>query len=59
MNAWKKFESLKESRAIENIPAIELDLLFFKIFIYVCKQNGTEYELGTFSGFQLLSCLAI
>ena len=60
MNAWKKFcESLKESRAIENIPAIELDLLLFKIFISVCKQNGTEYELGTLSGFQLLPCLAI
>ena len=28
LNAWKKFcESLKESRAIENIPANELDLL--------------------------------
>ena len=28
LNAWKKFcESLKESRAIENIPAKELDLL--------------------------------
>ena len=55
MNAWKKFcESLKESRAIENIPAIELDPLLFKIFISVCKQNGTEYELGTLSGFQPL-----
>ena len=28
LNAWKKFcESLKESRAIENLPANELDLL--------------------------------
>ena len=43
MNAWKKFcESLKEPRAIENIPAIELDLILFKFFISVCKQNSTE-----------------
>ena len=48
LNAWKKFcESLKESRAIENIPANELDLLLSKFFISVRKQNGTEYELGT------------
>ena len=52
LNAWKKFcESLKESRAIENIPANELDLLLSKIFISVRKQNGTEYEPGTLSGF--------
>ena len=45
LNAWKKFcESLKESRAIENLPANELDLLLSKIFIAVRKQNGTEYE---------------
>ena len=45
LNAWKKFcESLKESRAIENIPANELDLLLSKFFISVRKQNGTEYE---------------
>ena len=45
LNAWKKFcESLKESRAIENIPANELDLLLSKIFIFVRKQNGTEYK---------------
>ena len=60
MNAWKKFcESLKEPRAIENIPAIELDLILLKSFSSVCKQNSTEYELGTLGGFQLLSCLAI
>ena len=48
LNAWKKFcESLKESRAIENIPANEVDLLLSKFFICVCKQNGTEYEPGT------------
>ena len=36
LNAWKKFcESLKESRAIENIPAHELDLLLSKFFISV------------------------
>ena len=53
LNAWKKFcESLKESRAIENIPANELDLLLSKFFISVRKQNGTEYEPGTLSGFQ-------
>ena len=52
LNAWKKFcESLKESRAIENIPANELDLLLSKFFISVRKQNGTEYEPGTLSGF--------
>ena len=46
--SWKKFcESLKESRAIENIPANELDLLLSKFFIFVRKQNGAEYEPGT------------
>ena len=41
LNAWKKFcESLKESRAIENIPANELDLLLSKFFISVRKQQG-------------------
>ena len=45
LNAWKKFcESLKESRAIENIPANELDLLLSKFFISVRKPNCTEYE---------------
>ena len=40
LNASKKFcESLKESRAIENIPACELDLLLSKCFISVRKQN--------------------
>ena len=53
LNAWKKFcESLKESRAIENIPANELDILLPKFFIPVRKQNGTECEPGTLSGFQ-------
>ncbi|CAH3136817.1 unnamed protein product, partial [Porites lobata] len=53
LNAWKKFcESLKDSRAIENIPANELYLLLSKFFISVRKQNGTEYEPGTLSGFQ-------
>ena len=48
LNAWKKFcESLKESRAIENIPANELDLLLSKFFISVRKQNGTEYAPST------------
>ena len=48
LNAWKKFcESLKESRAIENIPANELDLLLSKFFISVRKTNGTEYEPTT------------
>ena len=50
LNAWKKFcESLKESRAIENIPANELDLLLSKFFISACikKKNGTEYEPST------------
>ena len=36
LNVWKKFcESMKESRAIENIPANELDLLLSKFFISV------------------------
>ena len=53
LNAWKKFcESQKKSRAIENIPANELDHLLSKFFISVRKQNGTEYEPGTLSGFQ-------
>ena len=48
LNAWKKFcESLKGSRAIENIPANELDLLLSKFFISVRKTNGTEYEPTT------------
>ena len=48
LNAWKKFcESLKESRAIENVPANELDFPLSKFFISVCKQNGTEYEPST------------
>ena len=48
LNAWNKFcESLKESRAIENIPPDELDLLLSKFFISVRKQNGTEYEPTT------------
>ena len=52
-NAWKKFcESQKESRAIENIPANELDLFLPKFYISVRKQNGTEYEPGTLTGFQ-------
>ena len=35
-NVWKKFcELIKESRAIENIPANELDLLLSKFFIFV------------------------
>lgn len=38
LNAWKKFcESLKESRAIVNIPAKELVLLLSKFFISVRK----------------------
>ena len=53
LNAWKKFcESLKESRVIETIPANELDLLLSKFFISDRKQNGTEYEPGSLSGFQ-------
>jgi len=53
LNVWKKFcESLKESRAIEDIPANELDLLLSKFFTSVRKQNGTEYEPGTLNGFQ-------
>ena len=53
LNGWKKScESLKESRAIENIPAKELDLLLSKFFISVRKQDGTEYEPCTLSGFQ-------
>ena len=34
------------------ISANELDLLLSQIFISVRKQNGTEYEPGTLSGFQ-------
>ena len=50
INTWKKFcESLKESRAIENIPAIELNLASF---ISVRKEDGTEYEPRTLNGFQ-------
>ena len=51
LNAWEKFcESLKESRAIENIPANELT--FFCPNFHLHKQNGTEYESGTLSGFE-------
>ena len=37
---------------MENVPANKLDLLLSKCFISVRKQNGTEYEPGTLSGFQ-------
>ena len=44
----KKFcESLKESRAIENTPTNEIDLLLSKFFISVREQNGTEHEPAT------------
>ena len=50
---WKKCcDSLKKSRAIENIPANELELLLSNFFISVRKRNGTEYEPGTLSGLQ-------
>ena len=53
LNAWRKFcESQKESRAIKNTPANELDLILSKFFISVRKQTGTEYEPGTLSGFK-------
>ena len=53
LNVWKKFcELMKESRAVEKIPANELDLLLSKIFISVRKQDDTEYEPCTLSGFQ-------
>ena len=40
LNAWKKFcESLKESRAIVNVPAKELDLLLSKFLIFVRKNT--------------------
>ena len=53
LNVWKKFcESIKESRATENIPASELDLLLSKFFISVRKRDGTENEPCTLSGFQ-------
>ena len=49
LNTWKKFfESLREYRATENIPANELDLFF----VSVRKQDGTEYEPRTLNGFQ-------
>mgnify|MGYP006973436600 CR=1 FL=1 len=36
LNEWKKFcESLKDSTAIENIPANQLDLLLSKFFISI------------------------
>ena len=46
LNAWKKFcESLKESRAIETIPANELDLLLsktghFSNFYFLASMSG-------------------
>ena len=53
LNAWKKFcASLKESRAFENIPDTELEILSSNFFISDRKQNGTEYEPDTLSGFQ-------
>ena len=44
LNARKEFceSSLKESRAIEHIPANELNLLLYKFFISARKQNGTH-----------------
>ena len=43
---------MTESRAIEKIPANELDLLLFTFLISIRKKNGPEYEPGTLSGFQ-------
>ena len=43
---------MKESRTIENIPANELDLPLSEFFISARKQDGTEHELCTSSGFQ-------
>ena len=48
LNTWKKFcGSLKETRAIINIPAKEFDLLLSKLSLISFRkpdQDGAEYE---------------
>ena len=50
-------ESLKESRAIENTPANELDLLLSTFFISVRKQNVQPNFVAQLSGHKNLKSL--
>ena len=53
LNVWKRWcESVKETRAIEEIPPEELDNLLCHFFIKVRKLNGEDFEPGTLTSFQ-------
>lgn len=50
MNAWKRFwQSNKENRKMEVIPAEELSRMLCKFFISVRKQDGGEFVLARVS----------
>ena len=53
LNVWKRWcESVKETRAIEEIPAEELNSLLCHFFVKVRKLNGEDFEPGTLTSFQ-------
>jgi len=53
LNVWKRWcESVKETRAIEEIPAEELNSLLCHFFAKVRKLNGEDFEPGTLTSFQ-------
>ncbi|CAB3979080.1 zinc finger MYM-type 2-like [Paramuricea clavata] len=46
------FESIYETREIENIPATELNVQLAKVFMNVRKRNGNVYESTSLKDFQ-------
>ena len=53
LNVWKRWcESVKETRAIEEIPVEELNSLLCHFFVKVRKLNGEDFEPGTLTSFQ-------
>lgn len=56
LNVWKRWcESVKETRAIEEIPREELDNLLSHFFMKARKLNGEELEPGILTSFQRIS----
>ncbi len=52
MNIWKRyFDSENDLRAIENIPADELNVHICRFFMQAKKKNGTAYEPNTLTCF--------
>ena len=52
MNIWKRyFDSENDLRAIENIPADELNVHICRFFMQAKKKNGTAYEHNTLTCF--------